>query len=145
MTHILNEKAHCESHVLILASILYLLKSPPIILCNPVFKNNFSTWYTAYWLVPTVSNPSVHIPQVETLKSAEQWHIALKQRRALSLIHLHAKQKNQCIRQKTGAQNIVQEIKQYQEKWLKHVQRMDTNRLPKQALKYKPNGRRNIG
>ena len=39
--------------------------------------------------------------------------------------------------------NIVQEIKQYQEKWLKHVQRMDTNRLPKQALKYKPNGRRN--
>ena len=40
---------------------------------------------------------------------------------------------------------IVQEIKQYQEKWLKHVQRMDTNRLLKQALKYKPNGRRNIG
>ena len=29
------------------------------------------------------------------------------------------------------------EIKQYQEKWLKHVQRMDTNRLPKQAIKYK--------
>ena len=55
------------------------------------------------------------------------------------------KEKNQCIRQKTGAQNIVQEIKQYQEKWLKHVQRMDTNRLPKQALKYKANGRRNIG
>ena len=47
------------------------------------------------------------------------------------------KEKNQCIRQKTGAQNIVQEIKQYQEKWLKHVQRMDTNRLPKQALKYR--------
>ena len=55
------------------------------------------------------------------------------------------KEKNQCIRQKTGAQNIVQEIKQHQEKWLKHVQRMDTNRLPKQALKYKPNGRRNRG
>ena len=50
------------------------------------------------------------------------------------------KEKNQCIRQKTGAQNIVKEIKQYQEKWLKHVQRMDTNRLAKQALKYKPNG-----
>ena len=55
------------------------------------------------------------------------------------------KEKSQCIRQKTGAQNIVQEIKQYQEKWLQHVQRMDTNRLPKQALQYKPNGRRNIG
>ena len=44
------------------------------------------------------------------------------------------KEKNQYIREKTGAQNIVKEIKQYQEKWLKHVQRMDTNRLPKQAL-----------
>ena len=28
------------------------------------------------------------------------------------------KEKNQCIREKKGAQNIVQEIKQYQEKWL---------------------------
>ena len=55
------------------------------------------------------------------------------------------KEKNQCIRQKTGAQNIVKEIKQYQQKWLQHVQRMDTNRLPKQALQYKPKGRRNIG
>ena len=55
------------------------------------------------------------------------------------------KEKNQCIRQKTGAQNIVKEIKQYQEKWLQHVQRMDTDRIPKQALQYKPNGRRNIG
>ena len=53
------------------------------------------------------------------------------------------KQKNQCFRQKTGAQNIVQEIKHYQEKWLQHVQRMDTNRLPKQALEYKPKGQRN--
>ena len=55
------------------------------------------------------------------------------------------KEKNQCIRQKTGAQNIVKEIKLYQEKWLQHVQRMDTNRLPKQALRYKTKGRRNIG
>ena len=44
------------------------------------------------------------------------------------------KEKNQCIRKKTGAQSIVKEIKQYQKKWLQHVQRMDTNRLPKQAL-----------
>ena len=51
------------------------------------------------------------------------------------------KEKNQFIRQKTGAQNIVKEIKEYQEKWLLHVQRMDTNRLPKQALQYKTKGR----
>ena len=49
---------------------------------------------------------------------------------------------NQYIREKTGAQNIVKEIKQYQEKWLQHVQRMDTNRITKQALQYKPKGRR---
>ena len=55
------------------------------------------------------------------------------------------KEKSNCIRAKTGAQNTVKEIKQYQEKWLQHVQRTDTNRLPKQALQYKPNGRRNIG
>ena len=28
------------------------------------------------------------------------------------------KGKNQCFRQKTGAQNTVKEIKQYQKKWL---------------------------
>jgi len=55
------------------------------------------------------------------------------------------KEKNQCIRGKTGAQNIVKEIKQYQKKLLQHVQRMDTNRMSKQALQYQPKGRRNIG
>jgi hypothetical protein len=50
------------------------------------------------------------------------------------------KENNQCIRQKTGAQNIVKEIKQNQKKWLQHVQRMETNRLPKQALQYKTKG-----
>ena len=55
------------------------------------------------------------------------------------------KEKNQCIREKTGAQRIVKEIKQYQKKWLQHVRRMDTNRLPKQALQYRPKGRRNTG
>jgi len=43
------------------------------------------------------------------------------------------KEKNQCIRQITGTQNIVKEIKQYQKKWLQHIQRMDTNRLPNVA------------
>ena len=55
------------------------------------------------------------------------------------------KEKNHCIREKTGAQNIVKEIKQYHENQLQSVQRMDTNKLPKQALQYQPKGRRNIG
>ena len=54
------------------------------------------------------------------------------------------KEKNQCIREKTGAENIVKETKQYEKKWLQHIQRMDTNRVPKQALQYKPKGRRHI-
>ena len=37
---------------------------------------------------------------------------------------------------KRGAQQIAKEIKQYQEKWLQHEQRMDTNRIPKQPLQY---------
>jgi hypothetical protein len=55
------------------------------------------------------------------------------------------KEKNQCIRPKTGTQNIVKEIKQYQERWLQHVQRMDTNRISNQALQYQSKGRRIIG
>ena len=54
------------------------------------------------------------------------------------------KEMNQCIRNKTGAQNIVKEIKQYQKNWPQHVQRMDKNRIPKQSLQYKPKGRRNV-
>ena len=55
------------------------------------------------------------------------------------------KEKNQCIREKMRAQNTVKEIKKYHKRWLQHVQRMDTNRLLRQALKYRREGRRNIG
>ena len=55
------------------------------------------------------------------------------------------KENNQCTREKTGAQNVVEEIKQYHKNWLQHVQRTDTNRIPKQALQYRTKGRRNIG
>jgi len=50
------------------------------------------------------------------------------------------KEKNTSIRKQTGAQNVVKEIEQYQQKWLQHVQRMDKNRLPRQTLHYRPNG-----
>jgi len=86
--------------------------------------------------------------EVWVLKKREEQRLEAAQmkflRHLLGITKLD-KEKNQCIRGKTGAQNIVKEIKQYQEKWLQHVQRMDTNRLSKQALQYKPKGRRNIG
>jgi len=50
----------------------------------------------------------------------------MKLRHLLGITKLD-KEKNQCIREKMGAQNTVKEIKQYQEKWLQHVQRMDTD------------------
>ena len=55
------------------------------------------------------------------------------------------KEKNQCIREKKGVQNVVKEIKQYQKKWLQHEQRIDTNSIPRQALRYRPERRRNVG
>ena len=55
------------------------------------------------------------------------------------------KEKNPCIKKKTGAQNTLQEIKHYQKKWLQHVYRKDTNRIPKQALQNKPKRRRKVG
>jgi hypothetical protein len=64
-------------------------------------------------------------------------------RHLLGIIKLD-KEKHQCIREKTGSQNIVQGIKQYQKKWLQHVQRTDTNRIRRQALRYRPEGRRNV-
>jgi hypothetical protein len=42
--------------------------------------------------------------------------------------------RNQSVREKLGMQNTVLEIKQYQREWLQHVERMGTDRIPKQAL-----------
>jgi len=75
--------------------------------------------------------------EVWVLKKREEQRLEAAQIKFLR--HLHGitkldKGKNQSIKEKAGAQNIVKEIKQYQEKWLQHVQMMDTNRLPKQVL-----------
>jgi hypothetical protein len=82
----------------------------------------------------------------EIKQHQKKWlqHVQMDTNRHLLGITKLDKEKNQCSREKTGAQNIVKEIKQYQKKWLQHVQ-MDTNRIPKQALKYRPRERRNIG
>jgi hypothetical protein len=55
------------------------------------------------------------------------------------------RERNQYVREKLGVQNIVLGIKQYQREWLQHVERMDTDRMPKQALQYRPKGKRSIG
>jgi hypothetical protein len=64
--------------------------------------------------------------KVQRLEAAQMKFL----RRLLGITKLD-KEKNQTIRKRLGVQNIVKEIKQYQQKWLQHVQRMDTNRIPK--------------
>jgi hypothetical protein len=49
------------------------------------------------------------------------------------------------LQEKYEAYELSKEIKQYQKKWLQDVQRMDTNRIPRQALRYRPEGRRKMG
>jgi hypothetical protein len=65
-------------------------------------------------------------------------------RRLLGVTKLD-RERNRSVRKKLAVQNVVLEIKQYQREWLQHVERMDTDRIPKQALKYGPKGKRNIG
>jgi hypothetical protein len=55
------------------------------------------------------------------------------------------KERNQSVREKLGVQNNVPEIKQNQRKWLQHVERMGTDRVHKQALRYRPKWKRSIG
>ena len=85
--------------------------------------------------------------EVWVLKKRDEQRLEAAQmkflRHLLGITKLY-KEKNQSIRKKSGAQNIVKEIKQYQQKWLQHVHRMGTNRLPKQALRCRPKGRRNL-
>jgi len=87
--------------------------------------------------------------EVWVLKKREEQRLEAAQmkflRHLLGITKLD-KEENQCIRGKNGSieHTVVEEIKQYQGKWLQRVQRMDRNRLPRQALKYRPEGRRNI-
>jgi hypothetical protein len=55
------------------------------------------------------------------------------------------RERNQSVREKLGVQNTVLEIKQYQREWLQYVERMDRDRIHKQALKYRAKGKRSIG
>jgi hypothetical protein len=86
--------------------------------------------------------------EVWVLKKRDKQRLEAAQMKFLrhlpGITKLDKEKKNRSIREKPGTQNIVKEIEQYQQKWLQQVQRMDKNRLPRQALHYRPNGQRNI-
>jgi hypothetical protein len=65
-------------------------------------------------------------------------------RRLLGIIKLD-RERNQSVKGKLGVQNIILEIKRYQQEWRQHVESMDGDRIPKQALKYRPKGKRSTG
>lgn len=50
---------------------------------------------------------------------------------------------NQLIIDHLGMTNIVEDTEKYQVQWKICVERMENNRLPKKALLYKPQGKRN--
>jgi hypothetical protein len=49
------------------------------------------------------------------------------------------------LRTQLGEINIVEETEQYQKKWKERVLRMSPPRYPRQALFYRPTGRRDLG
>jgi hypothetical protein len=55
------------------------------------------------------------------------------------------RQRNPDMRNRLKVDNIAEDIKLYQKKWLDHLDRMDRSRLPKLAFQYQPLGRRDIG
>jgi hypothetical protein len=50
--------------------------------------------------------------------------------------------RNKDIREELQIIDINSRIKDYQIQWLKHLERMEQNRIPKLLLNYKPRGRR---
>ena len=53
-------------------------------------------------------------------------------------MHYNINQK--CLQhvQRMDTNRLTKQAQQYKPKWLQHLQMMDTNRLPNQALQYKP-------
>lgn len=53
--------------------------------------------------------------------------------------------RNTDIRHELNVNSINDVIKEYRKNWKEHLDRMDDNRLPRKAMKYKCKGRRSVG
>jgi hypothetical protein len=54
------------------------------------------------------------------------------------------KHSNVDIRNKLIQEGILDEIRSYQQNWIQHVKRMETNRSPNLTLQYQPNDKGDI-
>jgi hypothetical protein len=53
--------------------------------------------------------------------------------------------RNEEKRKPLGVFSVNDRIRRYRQGWLEHVERMEEGRVPKQALLYRPKGRRDPG
>jgi hypothetical protein len=60
--------------------------------------------------------------------------------RAVAGVTLRDKIRSADVRKRLQTRNAVEDIKQYQRKWLEYVERMSPKRLPLQAYFYTPTG-----
>jgi hypothetical protein len=65
--------------------------------------------------------------------------------RSLTVVTLRDGIKSEDLRNRWRVHEMVQEVQNYQFKWMQHVLRTPANRLPRKLLKYKPHGRRDLG
>jgi hypothetical protein len=49
------------------------------------------------------------------------------------------------IREQLKMKWIDKDIREYQKKWMQHLERMDNKRVPKIRIKHKPTGLRDLG
>ena len=65
--------------------------------------------------------------------------------RSLSGVTLRDMVKSEEIRKKWKVKEMIDDIQNYQLKWNQLVLRMPENRLPRKALQYRPQGKRDLG
>ena len=65
--------------------------------------------------------------------------------RSLSGVALRDRIKSEEIRKKWKVGEIIDDIQNYQLKWNQHVLRMPENRIPRKALQYRLQGKRDLG
>jgi hypothetical protein len=53
--------------------------------------------------------------------------------------------RNEDTRNEPGTSPLSEKITEYRNKWKAHLQRMEQTRIPLQAYKYQPSGKRDIG
>jgi hypothetical protein len=64
--------------------------------------------------------------------------------RSLSRVTLRDWIKSERIGKKWKVEEIIDDIQNYQQKWNQHVLRMPENKLPRKALQYRPQGKRDL-